>query len=234
MARFSSMSTSTTFSDAETGDLGALDHRGMGFARGVDPQRPGAGQPGGTGGVDRKRGGLFPGADQRSTGWRSKRCPGSRREIPSGSPINFPSQAMTFSSSSVAAGLVCHSMALTPRPADSISPRMDGPLLLAGKVGEKAGVVPVGHAGQDVALEILEDGFHGLALFGGRVGNQGLDVAGPAAWTSPGNGRRDPDSRRSSRRPRGRGGGILHCSWLSPGWFWPWNHGKVAETTEMW
>jgi hypothetical protein len=52
---------------------------------------------------------------------------------PSGSPINCPSHAIMRCSSSVAAGLVCHNMPLTPSPAESISPRMEGPLLLAGK-----------------------------------------------------------------------------------------------------
>ena len=51
----------------------------------------------------------------------------------SGRPINRRSQSMTRVSSSVAAGLVCQSMALMPSPAESNSPRMEGPLLLAWK-----------------------------------------------------------------------------------------------------
>jgi len=50
-----------------------------------------------------------------------------------GRPSIWRSQSMTTSSSSVAAGEVCQFMALTPRPAESSSPRMAGPEWLHGK-----------------------------------------------------------------------------------------------------
>ena len=51
----------------------------------------------------------------------------------SGRPNNSTSQSSTWVSSSVQAGLVAHSMPCTPRPAESSSPRIDGPEALAGK-----------------------------------------------------------------------------------------------------
>ena len=50
-----------------------------------------------------------------------------------GSPSMSTSQSSTWVSSSVQAGLVAHNMPCTPRPAESSSPRMEGPLALAGK-----------------------------------------------------------------------------------------------------
>ena len=43
------------------------------------------------------------------------------------------SQSSTWVSSSVHAGLVAHNMPWMPRPAESISPRIDGPEALQGK-----------------------------------------------------------------------------------------------------
>src|SRR5688500_7514496 len=49
------------------------------------------------------------------------------------------SQSSRCVSSSVHAGLVAHNMPCTPRPADSSSPRIEGPELLAGKKPKKLG-----------------------------------------------------------------------------------------------
>ena len=57
----------------------------------------------------------------------------------SGRPSIPAIQSSTCVSSSVQAGLVAHNMPCTPRPAESNSPRMDGPELLAGKKAKKLG-----------------------------------------------------------------------------------------------
>ena len=51
----------------------------------------------------------------------------------SGRPSSSTIQSRTWVSSSVQAGLVAQSIPCTPSPAESSSPRTDGPELLAGK-----------------------------------------------------------------------------------------------------
>ena len=51
----------------------------------------------------------------------------------SGRPSSSTIQSRTWVSSSVHAGLVAQSIPCTPSPAESSSPRIDGPELLAGK-----------------------------------------------------------------------------------------------------
>ena len=51
----------------------------------------------------------------------------------SGRPRSSTIQSRTWVSSSVQAGLVAQSIPCTPSPAESSSPRIDGPELLAGK-----------------------------------------------------------------------------------------------------
>src|SRR5262245_55714920 len=56
-----------------------------------------------------------------------------------GRPIISTSQSKTCVSSSVHAGLVDQSIPCTPSPAESISPRTDGPEMFAGKYAKKFG-----------------------------------------------------------------------------------------------
>ena len=62
----------------------------------------------------------------------------------SGRPSISTSQSSTWVSSSVQAGLVAHSIPWTPRPAESSSPRIEGPELLGREVGEEIRRLPVG------------------------------------------------------------------------------------------
>jgi hypothetical protein len=57
----------------------------------------------------------------------------------SGNPSIAAIQSSTCVSSSVQAGLVAQSMPCIPNPAESNSPRIDGPELLAGKKAKKLG-----------------------------------------------------------------------------------------------
>ena len=89
------------------------------------------------------------------------------------------SQSQTRSSSSVTAGPVRQSMALTLRAAARVSPTIAGGGAGDGEVGEEAGVVPVGDVGLDQGAVVVEDAVHRLGVRG-RLGGEGAgDVAGP-------------------------------------------------------
>ena len=82
------------------------------------------------------------------------------------------------------------------------------------EVGEEAGVLPVGEAGDDDPVEVGQHGVEGLGL-GGRPAPAawpGSRRVGPASATGE-LARRARGSRRSSRRARGRGGGTRPASW---------------------
>ena len=70
-------------------------------------------------------------------------------------------------------------MHCAPSVAVSISASTEGGLELAGKVGEKARVLPVGHARQQDALEVGEDPLERLALRRRRRRQLRRDLAGP-------------------------------------------------------
>ncbi len=104
------------------------------------------------------------------TARRWRRCPGSR-PLRSAADLNCagrPSmsaiQSSTCVSSSVQAGLVAHSMPCTPRPAESNSPRMDGPELLAGKKAKKLGDCQWVMPGRISFLNISQDGVEGFPV----------------------------------------------------------------------
>lgn len=65
--------------------------------------------------------------------------PGPEERNFPGKPMRSTSQSSTWVSSSVQAGLVAHNIPWTPRPADTNSPRIDGPETLAGKKAKKLG-----------------------------------------------------------------------------------------------
>jgi hypothetical protein len=76
---------------------------------------------------------------------------------PGPSPSICRSQSSARSSSSVAAGDVFHNIALTFERRHQHLGHHTGRGSRDGEIGEEAGVVPVRHAGQKDALEVVED-----------------------------------------------------------------------------
>ena len=84
---------------------------------------------------------------------------------------------MTCVSNSVQAGLVSHSMPCTPNPADSSSPKIDGPELLEGKKAKKLGDCQCVMPGMMMRSTSASMASNGFALLR-RVGRQrGADFA---------------------------------------------------------
>ena len=80
------------------------------------------------------------------------------------------------------------------------------------EVAEEAGVLPVGDAGQDDAVQVGQDGGERLALLGGGDRQGGADVAGGDLRADRERTDAASSSRRSSRPPRGRAGGTAQGS----------------------
>ena len=127
---------------------------------------------------------------------------------PAGSPIICRSQSITTCSSSVAAGEVAQRHALRADGGGEHLAQDRRRAVVAGEVGEPAGVVPMRHARHDHPAEVVEQRVERLAVDGRRAGNLAADVARGDGGGDRAACRRRAGSRPSSPPARGRGGGI--------------------------